>query len=833
MRPIYSLICVWIFLAATFPEKALPAVAVKPVTEKENNEIITEIKYRGKVVKLGEKAIYVNSGLKAGTAGKYVFSTLQDAVKFAKDGTTQAPTVIYLEPGVYWTDDPKNNNSQNNLIGLVIPQANITLTGLSADPDHTVIAGDRGQMAGAIGNWNTIGVGDGFHAYNITFGNYCNVDLIYSPDPSKNHTKRQKTITQAQVITKAHAGQMDRWLFDNCRFISFLNVFSRTEEPHRAYYNNCFFQCTDDAIGTGDINIFKNCRFKFYSSHPSGSGSGILQAYLGCKFEIALRSPGNNPILYFAKKNSIFAVLDGEFRGNAGKLEWTERMTDQTRHYVYNNTLNGKPVIISPLKPDLSVRLNSESLKAYKVGQEYNIYNLLRGNDDWDPDNQKERLAKYADLAYRLELTAGKTTIDPRKSETATVSYNIFPERVRTRTPLKWSVSDNKLLSFSINQDGTVTVSGHNDTDTNIRGYIKAETPAGITAAFYFDVAGTPLPAPAFTRNPAILALKNGSLSIDYNLDQGRGEDNSYVSWYRATRPDGSDSIKVAVSRFNRPMKTYNLSTGDIGYYLLVKVEPKRSSSNTGAPAEVVSRKITAADVQSQNLYTDFVNMPSERSNIIRDGFWMPDTHRPIDLSSDFPWEADTVNGWTYGLGTDGADGRYGFMATGRGARLLYSQKEAYDDMSLAVALSPHKSSGQGFGSATGQYLDIYIKFDPRTLTGYGLRIQRFPEAGEGTRFTLYRFVNGAGTPISKYMDSSVFLAGCKVELKVTGHMLSAHVTTSSVQHKLQKESGLPHEVNLSCEIETNKFGGFGVQHTGTVKTGNRFMLESFSVKYL
>ncbi len=33
--------------------------------------------------------------------------------------------------------------------------------------------------------------------------------------------------------------------------------------------------------------------------------------------------------------------------------------------------------------------------------------------------------------------------------------------------------------------------------------------------------------------------------------------------------------------------------------------------------------------------------------------------------------------------------------------------------------------AGQGFGSATGQYLDLYIKFDTRTLTGYALRIIR------------------------------------------------------------------------------------------------------------
>ena len=37
----------------------------------------------------------------------------------------------------------------------------------------------------------------------------------------------------------------------------------------------------------------------------------------------------------------------------------------------------------------------------------------------------------------------------------------------------------------------------------------------------------------------------------------------------------------------------------------------------------------------------------------------------------------------------------------------------------------PVKQQDKVFGSATGQYLDLYIKFDTRTLTGYALRIIR------------------------------------------------------------------------------------------------------------
>ncbi len=797
------------------------------------NSGVTRIKHHGKTILLGQKALYVNAGLDKKRLGRYAFKTLQEAAAFAKDGTEQEPTVIYLEPDVYWTDDPAADNKENKLIGLKIPQANITLIGLSDNPDHTIIAGDRGQMAGSIGNWNTLGVGDGFHAYNITFGNYCNVDLVYPGDPSKNHTRRQKTITQAQVITKAHEGHMDKWLFENCKFISFLNVFARSDEPHRAYYSNCFFQCTDDAIGTGDLNVFKNCSFKFYSNHPSGSASNIIQVYLGCKFDAVLRDSGANSTIFFAKKNNVFAVIDGVFTGNVNRLEWTDHPIPEARHYVYNNTLRGKPVSISASMPALSVDLDFQSLRPFKAGGEYNIYNLLRGDDDWDPAGQRARLGSYANMAYCLKLTADKTQIKAETQETAIVSYTVYPVRVRTGTPVKWTVSDEKLLSIISNPNGTVAVSGYNTSEKTLTGYIKAETPGGIQSLIYIDVLARPLPAPTFTKQLSIEKPENGSISVDYSLDPDTRKDNSDITWYRATLPDGSDSIKVAVTRLNEPLKTYPLTTGDIGYYLVVKVEPKHQSSKVGDPVVVISKKIEAGDVIKRSIYTNFGNLPVQKSAVIRDGFWTLDTHRPVDLSDDFKWEPGEGNGWTYGQGYAGTIDRYGLMTTGRGARILYSQAGTYGDMSVTVNLSPHKASGQGFGSATGQYADIYIKFDAKTSTGYGLRIQRTPSFGEGVKFTLFKFVKGAGTPISRDLYSSVFLPGCTVRLRAAGNVLTAQVTTTGKQQQSQKDSGLVHEVNLSATIEKNTFGGFGVQHTGTVSSaGNRLMLESIFADY-
>lgn len=60
--------------------------------------------------------------------------------------------------------------------------------------------GDKGQSHGCIGNYTMLHFeGDGLYLENLTIGNYCNVDLEYPLDPSKNRPKRCKAVTQAQL----------------------------------------------------------------------------------------------------------------------------------------------------------------------------------------------------------------------------------------------------------------------------------------------------------------------------------------------------------------------------------------------------------------------------------------------------------------------------------------------------------------------------------------------------------------------------------------------------------------------------------------------------------
>ena len=85
-----------------------------------------------------------------------------------------------------------------------------------------------------------------------------------------------------------------------------------------------------------------------------------------------------------------------------------------------------------------------------------------------------------------------------------------------------------------------------------------------------------------------------------------------------------------------------------------------------------------------------------------------------------------------------------GLLQDQKGARLLYTPLDgSYGDMAITLNVDASKTAGQGFGSATGQYLDSYIKFDTRTLTGYALRIIRTTKYSNAVDFILMKYENG------------------------------------------------------------------------------------------
>lgn len=814
----------------------------------------TYIKYQGETIQLSETAIYVDGSLSDELAAQYpyVYNDITKALSAdaLKNGTADKPMTVYVAPYVYWIDDPAATDTVQKTegysvpYGMVVNSEYLTIKGLTGNPDNVVLAGNRGQSHASNGNYTMFrfNCSGALTVKNITIGNYCSVDLDYPLMSELNQAKRTETITQAQLADVSG----DKMFADNCNFISRLNL-DPINGASRSLYNNCHFESTDDALNANAVYV--GCDFDFYGNRPLYSSYGTGSTFLGCTFNCKILNVEAEPTQFFTKEGGTITAVDCVYNSNLSvpiSIGWTKTPSTSLKCYQSNIIHNGQSITIGGEGAKETVDMTGKSvLDAYKVvsgGKTYyNTYNLLKGSDDWDPLGVKDviKAAGQDTVATQLSITSDVTEIESGK-ETASIggTVNYFYGTNDTTQKITYSVSDEDkaYVKLTDNGDGTCKVEGTNNDDAARKVIINASTESGLEAAVGITVKPSKIEAPAFTKAPVITNDGQGSLKVDYSLDLGSREDMSAISWYRCTDAEGSNPILVAVTRNDSPEYTYKLTAGDVGYYIMAKVESKNIRSDYGTPVNTVYDKaIGVKDVRSKNFATDFSNFPNVKQSEIKAGFWTVDYNRPADTESFGSWQgADTEEPWKYGTTGNGCVGAGLYEGT-QGARLMYTPVEGtYGDMSLKLVVDPAKTAGQGFGSA-GQYMDVLLKFDTSTLTGYGLRIVRTKASSNAVTFVLVKYDNGTVTEISDEVIASCYATGCTISLKVEGNKLTAHVETPTEQLADQAAKGYPHVVDLTADIEVNSFGGVAIQHTGTVGSGgwqNTTMLHNLNVTW-
>lgn len=814
----------------------------------------TYIKYQGETIQLSETAIYLDGSLSDELAAQYpyVYNDITKALSAdaLKNGTADKPMTVYVAPYVYWIDDPAATDTVQKTegysvpYGMVVNSEYLTIKGLTGNPDNVVLAGNRGQSHASNGNYTMFrfNCSGALTVKNITIGNYCSVDLDYPLMSELNQAKRTETITQAQLADVSG----DKMFADNCNFISRLNL-DPINGASRSLYNNCHFESTDDALNANAVYV--GCDFDFYGNRPLYSSYGTGSTFLGCTFNCKILNVEAEPTQFFTKEGGTITAVDCVYNSNLSvpiSIGWTKTPSTSLKCYQSNIIHNGQSITIGGEGAKETVDMTGKSvLDAYKVvsgGKTYyNTYNLLKGSDDWDPLGVRDviKAAGQDTVATQLSITSDVTEIESGK-ETASIggTVNYFYGTNDTTQKITYSVSDEDkaYVKLTDNGDGTCKVEGTNNDDAARKVIINASTESGLEAAVGITVKPSKIEAPAFTKAPVITNDGQGSLKVDYSLDLGSREDMSAISWYRCTDAEGSNPILVAVTRNDSPEYTYKLTAGDVGYYIMAKVESKNIRSDYGTPVNTVYDKaIGVKDVRSKNFATDFSNFPNVKQSEIKAGFWTVDYNRPADTESFGSWQgADTEEPWKYGTTGNGCVGAGLYEGT-QGARLMYTPVEGtYGDMSLKLVVDPAKTAGQGFGSA-GQYMDVLLKFDTSTLTGYGLRIIRTRDSSNAVTFVLVKYDNGTVTEISDEVIASCYATGCTISLKVEGNKLTAHVETPTEQLADQAAKGYPHVVDLTADIEVNSFGGVAIQHTGTVGSGgwqNTTMLHNLNVTW-
>ena len=800
--------------------------------------------YKGKELQTGTHTWLVRPDASSEElAGGNVFRTVKDAM-LAVDSihltvmeelfTEEHPLSIYISPWVYWMDNPDDPAIRRPLKGEGIPYGlkvelgHTRLIGLSDDPTHTILACNRGQTQGAVGNFTMLHItGEDIMLENLTLGNYCNIDLEYAPNPALNRPRRAQAIVQAQLAIC----QGDRIAARNCHFISRLNTCPLVG-ARRTFFENCYFECTDDALcGTG---VYHQCRFKLFSGKPFYNTQGTGAVFLDCDLHALTRGKQ-----YLVKAGSPVTMIDCRWTCEHPYvvINWTQDPTDDLRSYQYNLTQDGKPLLIDRAKPHLTVDLTGKkALEAFRikvpksyftpraVGDTivYNLRNLLGSTDGWNPAAQPAELQEHTGRPVGLSLSHRHHTLETgREPLTLTATALCFGQSPKDAMPAKdieWIVrgEDPTCIALDEQPDGRLTVTGCNNGEEPVKLQLVALHPSGLEAACVITVRPRQLPPPALLSAPT-LTREGDLMQLHYTLDlQGRA-DHSRITWLRCTGPQGENGIPVATSNTQDPLGTYRLTAADNGYYIRATLAPKTPRSpygtitmlTTGEPVKVTGER-------TDSLYTDFTQLPTVRQTVIHPGFWTLDTYKPLD-THEYDWQPDTQrNPWYYGRGIDGAAALSGLMQGTRGARLLYTPVQSHSgDMELTLRVAPCKTAGQGFGSATGQYMDVAIKFDTHTLTGYALRIVRTTKNDRAVDFQLMQYTDGRAVPISEAVSATCYRTTCTIRLAARGNRLTATVTTDAPRPDTPPTT-LPHEVHLEAPITPTPFGGVGIQHTGS-----------------
>jgi hypothetical protein len=749
--------------------------------------------------------ILVDGNLKADDPANNRFRTLQAAYAAAPEGSADNPTVIGIMPNVYVLPGTATGNS------LDITKNYLTLLGLTNNRRSVVLADNRGnrqQDPGTDipnGNGYVVNINaTGFTARNLTFLNYCNVDYQYPGDASKNLTKRSAVITQAVALQS----QGDKHVYENVALLSRLDtMFLRTT---RSYFRNVFIEGTDDFIGGGTVSAWENAEIIF----PTGGGvmaAGNV-AFINSSFSAATG-------LQFSKgAGQGVALINVSMPAPPARIAWVAdtappRPSQNYLTYQVKDTA-GNPAVISDASNGTPTYEYSYELTAAQAGA-FNPWNLLRATptgvaDDWDPAGVREQYesAGQGSLVFRIALTGSPASVRTN-GPGATLGASVAPIRAAD-TSITWSTpSSSVVLSRTTGPDVVVT---GNTTGEPEYVPVIATAANGLHATAWVYVEPPYVDAPTLTRGPTLGAPGEGKLTVDYGYELEGRQDQSLITWYSCDDAACASPREVAVSRDNQPLATYTLTPGDVGKFLRVGIQPKHNVSDPGPAVFALStRAVEACDLTSSTVSPNFRNFVTTENTSFASGYW-------------------TVLGtWAAQAGAELVNG-YGIRVGSQPASILYQEDAPRGDMQLSLTMTPEKTAGSGFGSPGGpeegdrvQKSDIYIKYDPRTRTGYSLRYWRTTLSTQACMFQLYRIDAGVGTPLNDVQVlTGVFKPTTELVMKVIGDQLSVEAHNSDDAETL----------SLTGTITPNTFGGAGAAWYGTVSRGNSNVYSRFEISY-
>jgi hypothetical protein len=539
------------------------------------------------------------------------------------------------------------------------------------------------------------------------------------------------------------------------------------------------------------------------------------------------------------------------------QIDWT-RGAAAPVCYQHGVRLNGAPYLVGGASGHTGVVLldTDPLLAAYRLMDEtgdtiYNVLNLVQGDDGWDPLGQRDRIAELESqlgvsltgLPVALQVAAARTRLEATADTTALTAtllrWGGYPVQgtFTQATRMDWKAPSQ--LAVRPTSYLTALATTRNRFDSELPSLITATSDYGPQGAVEVRVAPYLTPAPTLAAAPRITMNKKGKrYEVQYTYTPAESRtDAATVTWYRCTtlaeaealcadptHPHEAAPEALAVRRARGTEGAgYTPSKGDLNAYLVAVVTPQVQGSESGAPRAALFGPVAKGKLLSWTLFdeqkvsTDFHDLPTWAQPRIVRGAWTFDAYKPLDTQQ-YSWTPDPARAWYYGAAQDAAVGQ-GLVQWTRGARLFYTPvRESCRVMRVTAIVDPCKSGGQGFGSATGQYMELYVGYDPTTLTGYGLRIERTPEYDKAVVFTLMRYDHGVATPLCAPQASSCYRTSCTLRLTLGGGTLKATAETSA--EAVPERTGVSPTVLLEAAAGSPEGCAMGLQHTGTTGAG-------------
>ncbi len=749
----------------------------------------------------------VDGSLAQHDPARKMYKTVEAAYEAAPAGTPGRPTVIGIRPNVYLLPGSGPNT------GLTITKDDITLVGLTNDRRTVVIADNRGnqQGAGPLGASNNgftmIVKANGFTAMNLTILNYCNIDYDYPGTPGRSLKKRSDVITQAVALQS----QGDRHVYSHVAVLSRLDTWFLSTT--RAYLTHVYVEGTEDFIGGGEISLWEDSEIRTY--WPKGilftRGAvfvrTVFKAVQGMEFYKVIGEP-------IALIDCVVPVSTREAR--VAWMGWKVPLRQNAYSLTYRTTdVSGRPATIADGLSDPSTFNLSREIGA-REARAFNAWNLLRAtpsgvDDGWDPAgarNAHDNLA-LGEQVFRIAMTNGTPSIRTGGAS-ATIEVKVSPARAQG-VAIAWTTAS-PLVTLGSTVGDRVTVTGNNTTGRAQYVDVTATAPNGFFATARVFVEPAYTAPPTFSRLPSISPPSGGRASVTYALDMKDRDDRSIVTWYLCDDEACATPRPIAVSRDNVPEAHVALVPGFAGRYLRVGVRPRHDISEPGPEVFATAAQPIARDDVAGATITiaprAFVEAPT---TTFVSGTW-------------------NVQGTWRTAADDQYVGGYGIFGTSADASLVYQHDQPVERMSIRLVITPDKATGQSFAipgspadTHSGLNSDIYIKYDPRTKTGYSLRAWRTTQSATQVMFQFFRHVNGVSTPLDSHQVlTGVLKPNATLRVSVDGTEISADGRNETDGDTL----------TLRGTIEPNAFGGAGVRWPGSAGVNSRNIFSVIEIAY-